>query len=969
MINKFLKIIFILILSLFPLCILSCSKKPAAQQTTTETPATETPPAETPPTETPPVVVPADIKSIVTVGAGINFNSSTGSWSEMDLDPISKNPDIVYYDRTAIVSPIVGALKYAKMTDSGSWKVEIVDTNAPITAITNTCGGGATSANCIGAPNVAVPTASQAQIYDIKHFVSSGVSTAVIAYAFGSGGAGASTSGKSIRFAKRETTGIWTIETAVTGAQILAATTGSVGAQLSTLQYPITGVRILVDDSNRVHLTFVVYASTANNSVYLYSMRSAAGTWSTPSVISTSSPSTLSVVSGAPTYAAGTGLQQAGAAWCKYNSGGTSANATGIVLSTATVDNTPAASTQGFILKCSTANADGSCSAWQGLDFTSGCSGACITTTPASSAAASNQFSRSDLAIDPVTGYIFLGQFVAAPSLTAPAVIATGILTTLSPSSCDSGLSTTAWSTVRAHPTAAQGTMGLRVAADGTKLYLASLTGAAGTNISLSFLPVAHASNWVLTDQVIVDSSTNTIGGGFNFDSTTGVLWGSYGSLTAAGAGATGQDIKAFGAYPGDINSTTGIVNSWFVDQTNSVAQATAVPMLSAKVAPDGTVGYTYFYQEPGTTGPNSHLYYGFKGGPAATPLFGERMVSNSIAGATTFMNGLHPSLAYDSNSNPVISFLNQGIAASTGYLMIARSANKGAYFDLDRVDGSTVTTNTVGQFTSVGVSPSDTIGVSYYDYSTGATGQRLKFAKRQKNGAWIRYVVDGPGSTGTGCDTSISGGIGINSRFTWTSTGRPVIVYQGLVGGVKSLKLAYATEAESSATYTWNCLVLDNTGQGGNTRAEGIGIFLSSSDKLYISHYDLTAGAIRLVTCDNNILTCAAGGASSFSSERLSYIIGTPLAIASASGIFITTEGKIWISFHSTADNGLFIASKSAAGVWSTQATTIEASPANLSSTYTGQYGVMLANDKGLPMLFYRSYENWIKFFSKQSE
>lgn len=109
----------------------------------------------------------------------------------------------MYYDRTAVISPVVGALKYGHMTSSGAWAVEVVDSNAPITLPTNTCGGGATSAACIGAPNVAVPT-SPFQIYDIKHLVTSGVSTPVIAYVYGSGGASSSTTGKSVHFGSQK---------------------------------------------------------------------------------------------------------------------------------------------------------------------------------------------------------------------------------------------------------------------------------------------------------------------------------------------------------------------------------------------------------------------------------------------------------------------------------------------------------------------------------------------------------------------------------------------------------------------------------------------------------------------------------------------------------------------------------------------------------------------------------------------
>ncbi|MFZ3230691.1 MAG: hypothetical protein WA160_10840 [Pseudobdellovibrio sp.] len=937
----------------------ACVKKNAALVTTTEPGNLVATPQST------------DVKALVSVGAGINFNGSTGSWSEMAMNPVTSNPEIIYYDRTALVSPITGALKYAAMTENGTWKIEVIDANSPVTAVTNTCGGGLTTASCIGAPNVAIPTASQSQIYDIKHLLNSGVTTPVVAYAYGTGGASSSTSGKYIRFAARSTSGSWIIETAVTGAQILAATVGAVGPKLTTLEYPIKGVRLLVDDNNRVHLVFAVYAATANNSVYLYTMRTAAGTWLTPTVISTASPSLLNFVSGAPAYAAGTGLLQTGAAWCKYNSGGTSADATGILISTATTDNTPAASTQGFILKCATANSDGSCATWQGLDFTAGCSGACVTTTPASISTTASQANRSDIAIDPISGSIFLSYFSSLPSLTAPATIATGILSTKSPLACSSGLSSTAWSAVRAYPTAAQGTMGLRVAADGTNYYLASLAAATGTSITLNKQTSALSANWNTSpDQVTIEATTNTVAGGFSYNSLTGVLWGSYGAFTAAASGTVGQDIKVFGAYPTDITST-GFVNTNYVDQTNFVAQSAPIPMLDAAIAPNGTIGYAYFYQEPGTAGPNSHLYYGTRGGTALSPTFGEKIVSNSISGATTFLNGLHPSLAFDKNNNPAISFLDQGTAASTGYLMVARSNNGGVSFELDRVDGSIVATKNVGQFSSIDISAANTIGVAYYDYSTGATGQRLAFAKREKNGNWRRFIVDGPSSSGIGCDTTTTASIGLYAQFKWTSSGRPVITYQGSVSGIKSLRLAYGTENESTSTYTWKCLTLDTNSQGSNSRAEGIDFVLDANDNPYIAHYDYTGGALRVVTCPagSGVLTCGAVGSSAFIGERLNYIIGSITPAASRPGIRVDKLGKIWVSYHSPSDQGLFIASKSSGsnGVWDATSQVIESTPTGVGSVNTGLHSVLLLNSNDLPMMLYRSFENWIKYFSRE--
>lgn len=940
-------------------CAMSCRKK--AAQSNPE-------PAPTPaPTPTP--IPYTDVSRTVSVGAGINFNAATASWSALALNPVTNAPEIVYYDRTAQVSPVAGALKHARMTTAGAWSISLIDTNSPVTAITNTCGGGATSAACIGAPNVAVPATNQAQIFDLKHIVESGTAYPVVAYAHGTGGAAALNTGKSVRFARMNANGKWTVEVAVSGQQVAAATIGAVGPQLATLEYPIKGVRMLVDDSNRVHLMFGVYASTANNSVYLYAMRGTDGAWTAPTVVSTTAPSTLAFVGANPTYAAGTGLLQSGAAWCKYNTGGSSADATGILVSLASTDNAPAASTQGFLLRCAAAAASGACTSWQGLDFVTGCSGNCATTAPVLTAANANQGARSDLNVDPVSGRIFYSYFTSAPTLTNPA-LSTGIVSVKSPLACDQGLTSGAWSTPRVHPTAAQGVMGFSTANDGTNYYLASLTGATGTSIVVNKLANSLATNWTTTEQVTVEATTNTIAGGLEISPITGVLWGSYGAFAASAAGASGQDIKVFNTIPSEIASTNLTVSTTYVDQTNTVAQNTAVPMLDAAIAPDGNVGYVYFYQEPGTPGPNSHLYYGIRGGSPLAPLFGEKLVGSGITGAGNYMNGLHPSLAYDSVSNPVISFLDQGIAANQGYLMVARSANGGVAFDLDRVDGGNVNTRLVGQYTSVRVSAGDTVGVSYYDYSAGATGQRLKFAKRTKNGAWQKYVVDGPGSSGTGCDTTTGAGIGIYSQFRWTSTGRPIIVYQGVVAGVKTLKLAYATEDETNASYNWKCLAIDTALQGSNARGEGIEFFLDSADNISIAHYDLGVGALRVVHCPviAGALNCAAAGSSAFVGERLNYVIGGVNSIASKPGIIVNSAGETIVSFHGGADMGIMISKRSVAGEWDTNPEVIEATPTNVGSSYTGHHGVLLLNSSGTyPMLFYRGYENWIKYFSRE--
>lgn len=942
------------LLALLPL--LGCkSNNSASGITITPTPTTQTTTTTT------------NVKRIVSVGAGLNFNAQTGSWSEMAMNPTTSMPGVVYYDRSATVGAVAGALKFASMDAQGHWQVEVVDAN------TGSAACGSATAFCIGAPNVAVPTASQPQIYDVK-FLSTGLP--VIVYAYGT------TTNKSLRLAEKASDGTWTVSTILTSAQLTSLST--TGFVTSVLEYSIKGIRLLVDSSDRLHLYFGIYAATTvTNSRFAYLMRKADDTWTTVTEVSSATPSTMaaaSFVGAGVTFAAGTGVTQIGAAWCKYNNGTAvdqSTNGLGAVLSVGFTDNTPVASTQGVILKCSAVDSDGACTTWNGLDFHAGCAGSapCVTTTPAFGTS-SNAFARSDLAIDPLTGKIFLSSYYAAPSLTAPVTAATGIVSTHSPLTCDSTLTTAAWATVRAHPTAGQGTLGLKVGTDGSNVYMASLTAATGTSYVVNKASLTSGlmtANWAATDQVTVEATTNTIGGGFLVDSTTSLIWGSYGALTAGAAGAVGQDLKVYNTYPADISSTTGFVNNQYVDQTNFVYQTTAVPQLDAAMAPNGTIGYAYYYQEAGTAGPNSHLYYGIRGGTSLAPAFGEKLVSNSINGATTFTNGSHPSLTYNSESNPVISFLDLGVAANAGYLMLATSSNSGTSFSLDRVDGSAVTTNKVGQYSSVKISSSGTTGISYYDFSTGATGQRLKFAKKLKTGGWRRYVVDGPGSAGTnGCTTTATSTTGVYSQFLWSSGGKPVIVYQSAASGVKSLRLAYATESEDSATYTWTCLTLDTTSQATNVRGEGIDFTLDSSDKPHIVHFDQGVGAMRYVSCPNqsDVMTCAAAGATAFSGERLNYFTGSITSISSKPSVRVDSSGKVFVAFYSAADQGLYIASKSAgtSGGWDATAEALELPTSGVTYTSSaGQHAVMNLNSSGQPLIFYRSLENWLKYYSRE--
>ncbi|MEK6773021.1 MAG: hypothetical protein AABY64_03695 [Bdellovibrionota bacterium] len=868
-----------------------------------------------------------DVKRIVTTGKGLNFNNQVGGPSEIKLHPTTKLPSVVYYDKTQQVgtstSP-AGALKYAYMDSSGNWNVEIVDGN------TGSGGCGSATGYCIGAPNVAAPAFAngQPQMFDMQFSAGVGGTTPTpyIIYAYGT------TTAKSIRIATRNmTTGQWTIADAV-------PTSSLAGYATATLEYSIKGIRLVFDASDRPHVYFARYpVAVASVSFVYYTMRLSAGTWTTP--VST----TISIATAGAAAAAPVGVTQAGAVQCGLNDR--------TIISYGVADGTPATSYQPQVTRCSAVDANGTCTAWTNLDLITGCAGTCFS---AMAAATTNAGQRSDLTIDPVTNKIIFAMYsTAIPATTAVAAIQPGV------NDCQA-FSTTAWSAQTA-AAVNYGSFGVKVLASTSNVYLALMDGTAFT-ARLAQTSASLASAFTAGNTLLVETSATAVdGAGIAYDSTTDSLWATYATLSTAAAGVVGSDLRAAVAFTSDIVST-GTISTTTIDQTLNSFPATAAPVLSAAKAPNGTIGYAYFYNEPGATaGVNSHLYYGVRGGPVSAPVFGDNLVYNALQGAGANLIGSHPSLAYDSASNPVITFLDAGTApANTGALMIARSSSGGAYFSVDRVDGIGATP-TVGRFNSVDLTSTDVVGISYYDYTAG--NLRLKFARKgASSSAWKKYIVDGlSGGTCTGTVDA-----GSYSSFKWTSDGRPVIVYQATVGSIKTLRIAYATEASTSATYTWSCLSLDTSGQGVNARGEGIDFVLDANNVPHIVHFDSTVGGMRYITCGSAISTCMSTGVSAFTAEQIE-LTGTVTVISSRPSIKVDSSGKRWVSFYGQAYGAIRLSTKaSGASSWSIEQLETNNSGSSFVSG-AGQYGNLIINSSGYPMLFYRSLENWVRYFSRE--
>ncbi len=871
--------------------------------TTTSSSTTASSPAASAPVS----LTQTDLKKIVSYGEGLDFNGQTGGPNDIALHPTTKLPAIAYYDKSlaAAGTTTIGALKFAQFDNSGNWDIQVVDANF------GTAACGSAGANCIGAPNALTDGANIAQIIQLK-FKSTGM--AVIAYVYGASAAAS----KVVRIAEQTASDAWTI----------SQVDYSGYANVNTTYDPIKAVTLTLDSSDRLHVTFAFYHSTDTSSQLVYAFRSAAGVWT--------SYDAASLVTGGALELGG-GLNQANGAFCPLD---------GSFLTTSSVI-TGAGTSTANLHKCAV-NGSGLCpnlASWSTVDMAAALT---LGANPGGVAAGIGG-GRSAVLITS-DNKVIIGSTDDT----------NGINFAISNETCSTAVGAMTWTAAAAQiNTANAGVTGFKAALTPSNLVV--FAGVATTSFIMTKMSADLTTGFAAGTTITAETITaGNDGVGLVYDSTNDLLYASYAALPAAVGGDVGNDIKVAFGYPSDVVDTGAQLAINVVDQTTSMFASTSVPVLHAAKAPNGTVGYTYFYRDSGATpSPTSRLYYGVKGGTTAAPFFAANLVQNfsdSAAASTDFV-GQYPSLAYDSSSNPVISYVDAN-AGTNGYLMVARSKNQGLSFNLDWVDGAGATT--VGRFSSTAVY-GDVIGVSYYDYTPANTG--LKFARWKPGSGWRKYVVDGmTGATGTGCSTIEDAGS--FSQFKWTSDGRPVIFYQSNPSAVKNLKVAYATESTTSATYTWTCVTLD---AHANTRGEGIEFVLDSNDKPHVAYFDLTAAAVRYATCASAVGTCVASGSSAWSTERVGLVTNVT-SVASRPSIQVDSSGKRFVSYYSNADTALVIATKSTTDtLWAYE--TIDSGNVT-GGTYqsaAGQHGVLLLNSNELPMVFYRSIENWLKFFSRE--
>ncbi|MBX9769657.1 MAG: esterase, partial [Bdellovibrionales bacterium] len=514
------------------------------------------------------------------------------------------------------------------------------------------------------------------------------------------------------------------------------------------------------------------------------------------------------------------------------------------------------------------------------------------------------------------------------------------LYTLLLPNACTTSPPTTAnsWGTATAIGVANDGLNGFEIEATASTYYLAFYRST--TSVMLSTC-AASSCSWLATPASIDTTTVAREGLALNISNTNDQVFVSYARLPGAVAGAIGNDIVlATGATTDVVSGGNLIFAQSIVDNLPDLFPATAVPSMSTATAPNGMIGYTYFYQD--ATVADAKLYYGVRAGPKTDPVFPSQFVTSHQESAAAAFVGTYPSLVYNLKSQPIIAYYN---GQNKSLDVAVSQMNSG--FSIVTVDDHA--SDDLGQFPSAAVKGS-TIGVSYHD----ATATGLKFARFSPNTGWKRFAVDG--MLGTGSCGNAASNAGKFSSLKFTSDGRPVIAYQ--FDG--KLRVAYAPEAPTSATYTWNCLTIDSNG---NIRGEGIALALSSTNQIHIAHFDASLGSVRYSSSTGDIASALATGSGAFNSENIDNT-GITSSIVSTPGIALTSTGVVYVSYFSDSYHGLALANRDSAGTWTKEYVDVVPAPY---PTAQGQNTALTLSSSELPIVFYRSNENWIKYFGRE--
>ncbi len=211
--------------------------------------------------------------------------------------------------------------------------------------------------------------------------------------------------------------------------------------------------------------------------------------------------------------------------------------------------------------------------------------------------------------------------------------------------------------------------------------------------------------------------------------------------------------------------------------------------------------------------------------------------------------------------------------------------------------------TNSVGQYSSIAVSPIGQIWIAYYD----DTDSTLKVA---------HYV----GNNGTGCSSGITQWTceviddhatltaGSHSKIAFDSQGNPWISYY--YGASTALKVARytGTGTESSCTNAtnssdWKCEVVDNANSLGTKNA----IVIDSNDTVWVSYRSTTDSSLRVAkfTGTGTETSCTNGSAD----WNCMVVDDDSNDLAAETTIALTVDGTPWVAYRDATNNSVKLA------------------------------------------------------------
>jgi hypothetical protein len=311
---------------------------------------------------------------------------------------------------------------------------------------------------------------------------------------------------------------------------------------------------------------------------------------------------------------------------------------------------------------------------------------------------------------------------------------------------------------------------------------------------------------------------------------------------------------------PGSFDPETGFT-IYTIDSTGDVGMYTSIATGSVHIVyndyDNGTLKYAYCDAPGSCNTPIGLDNMGTSGFPTT-------LISIGIDSANTISAGY-----YDYNNGDL------------KYASCSSNCTQPSNWDIITIDS----TDDVGSDISVTVSPSDTIHISYYDFTNG----NLKYAFCSSNctqaSNWSTITIDSTGD------------IGISTSITVDSSDQVHISYYDFTNG--DLKYAFCSSNCTQAS-NWSVVTIDSTGDVGDFTS----ITVDSSDQVHISYYDFTNGNLKYAFCSSNCTQASNWSTTTVDSESEDVGLYSSISINS-------NDSSINISYYDSTNGDLKYAVK----------------------------------------------------------